>query len=453
MAGGTGDRLLLRRPSFFALWLGGGLNYAVTPAVLVVLVWEVTQGFPGVSGPAHARLVALTLALLGLSATLPTLAAATVAGTLADMFPRKSLLRAVNAAQTLAVLGLVFDLAARPLAPLDVPGIGGAVPLYLVLLLPFYAVSNTAATLFRPALNASLPRVVAPSELGRANGLVLSFALALSFAASLIAPAVLELEGAAVALLLPIGFLVLAQGSFTIIRDPLDAPSPRPRRAFRTELIEGYRYLAQQPALLRLTLAGLSLNFLSNLAFVELGLYVTITLGATQAVYLGVLYAGANVGAAVGSYAVARLAFEPRAGRYLIVLAFGQGLTVLVLAFVRWYPLAAVDLFLYGLVPGMAVTVFYAIVQAIVPNDRLGRVLAADEVGSLSFLPTGQYVGGLVTLEFGVTTAFGIAGIGILLTGLGMAASRSVRELGFRPHRAPPPGATGADPGAAEPPG
>ena len=425
---------LLKRPSYFALWLSGGLTYAVTPAVIVVLVWTVTQAFPGVSGDAHTRIVALSLAFLGLSAALPTLAAATVAGTLADTLPRKSLMRVVNGVQIAAVLGLALDLSVRSTVPVAVPGLDQPLPLYLAFVFPLWAASSTAATIFRPALNASVPRVVQPAELGSANGLLLSFALALSFGGSLVAPVLLDLFPGGTALLVPLGFLVMAQGAFGLIDVPIDAESPPPRRRFAHELAEGYRYLLRQPALLRLTVGALALNFLSNMAFVELGLYVTFVLGEGNPIYLGILYAGANVGAALGSFAVTRVTFEPKAGRWLAALALAQGSTVLALAVIQWYPLAVVDLFLYGVIPGMAVTIFFAVVQATVRNDLLGRVLAADEVGSMSLLPAGQYAGGLATLELGVPATFAIAGSGILLTGVGMAVSRSVRELGFRPH-------------------
>lgn len=449
---GTGEyRSLLARRSYFALWVAGGLTYGVSSAVLVVLVWTVTQAFPGLGGTAHTQAVALCLALLGLSATLPTLVMAVVSGTLADTQPRLRLMRLVNALQILALVGLVADFLARPAAPVSVPGIPAPLPLYVLLLFPLWALLSAAATLFRPALNASLPRVVASAELRPANGLLLAFALTTNFAGALAAPALLELRGAAAALAVPLSFVVVAQAAFGLVDAALDPERRSAPRAFGRELAEGYRFLAGQPALLRITLGGLALNFLSNLAFVELGLYVTVILGASQPIYLGILYAGASVGAALGSLAATRIRFEPRAGRYLTALAFAQGATVLALAAIRWYPFAAIDLFLYGVVPGMAVTIFYAVVQATVRNELLGRVLAADEVGSLSLLPAGQYAGGIVTAEFGVPFAFTLAGVGILLTGVGFAASSSVRRLGFRPSApARPPGAiqgAGAEPG------
>jgi MFS family permease len=439
----SGFRALLRRPPYRALWLTGGLTLAVVPVLLVVLVWTVTQAFPSVPAGDRGTAVALSLSLLGLSAAIPTLLAAVLSGTLADVWPRLRLMQAVNAGEILGIFGMLAVFAFRPTTPVNVPGLPVPLPMYLVLLFPCWALLSTAATLFRPALNASIPRVVEPDELGNANGLLYAFGLGVSVVGTIATPLLLTREGSVTALLVPLGLLLAAQGGLAMLRAPLDPVEPPARQSFARELVEGYAYLWRRPALLRLTLASLAINFLSAIAFVELGLYVTITLGIEDPIYIGALYAGASVGAAVGALTIARVRFEPMAGRYLAALIVAQGAIVLALVVIRAYPLALVDLFLYGLVPGMAATVFFALVQATVRNDVLGRVLAADEVGSLALVPAGQYVGGLVTVADGVSFTFLLGGIGTLLSGVALVLSPAVRRLGFEPGRAPqpPPGA------------
>jgi hypothetical protein len=313
-----------------------------------------------------------------------------------------------------------------------------------VLLFPLWAVVSTAATLFRPALNASIPRVVSEVELGTANSALYAFGLTASVLGSLAVPVILVTSGPLLALSIPLAFLLAAQLFLSVTDAPLD-PDPRPpRREFLREVTEGYRFLRRRTALLQVTLAALSINFLSAIAFVELGLYVTLNLGIQHPVYLGALYAGASVGAAVGTLAMSRIRFEHRAGRFLAGLAVLQGLLVLGLVVIRWYPAALVDMFLYGLIPGMYTVAFIALIQATVRNDMLGRVLSADEVGSYSLVPIGQYVGGTLTLLFGVSSTFLIGGLGIVLTGLLMLLLPDLRKLGFQPTGAPvspPPGA------------
>ncbi len=436
---GVGYRALLRRGQFRALWLAGGATLAVVPVLLVVLVWTATQAFPGLSGGARENAVALSLALLGLSATIPTLLAAIVSGTLADRWRRLHLLRLVNGIEFVALLGVLADLVERPTASVHLPATGVTLPLYLVLLFPAWSVVSASATLLRPALNASLPRVVSPSELGTANGAVYAFGLGLSVVGALAVPLLLSGFGPLEAIAVPLGFLALAQAALLSVTVPLDLGRGSPAHRFSHDLLEGYRYLVRRPGLLTITIAALATNALASLAFVELGLYATVVLGVGQPIYLGALYAGASVGAAVGTLAVAKLPFEPRAGQYLAVLGVLQGLAVVLLSVLHWYPAALADLFLYGVVPGMSTTVFFALLQATVRNDMLGRVLAADEVGSYSLVPVGQYLGGTVTLFVGVSDTFLISGVGIAAAGVALAATPSVRRLGFTPARAPEP--------------
>lgn len=440
---GVGYRELLRRPAFRALWAAGGLTLAVIPVMVVALVWTATQAFGGEPVAERTRSVALALSLLGLSATVPTLGAMLVSGTLADRFPRARLMQAVNAAGLLGVFGVLVTLLTRSSAPVAIPFADHPFPLYLVLLFPFYALVSASATLFRPALNASMPRVVAPSELGTANGLLYAFSLGVGVAGTLAVPVLLVVANVTAALIVPLALLLVAQLFLAQTGPSLDPVDAAPRRRFLVEIADGYRYLAARRPLLQLTLASLAINFLAAVAFVELGLYVTISLGYQAPTYLGALYAGASVGAAVGSLAIARLRFEPRAGRYFAGLVLVQGASVVALSFIRWYPAALADMFLYGLIPGMAAVVFFALVQATVRNDMLGRVFAADEAGSYALVPIGQYVGGIVTLLVGVSTTFLLGGLGILLTGLLMLLSPQLRHLGFSPAG---PGGTSAHP-------
>jgi hypothetical protein len=98
----------------------------------------------------------------------------------------------------------------------------------------------------------------------------------------------------------------------------------------------------------------------------------------------------------------------------------------------------------------MTTTVFLATVQATVPDEVLGRVFAADEVGSYSMVPPGQYAGGLITLATSVQFTYLLAGAGTVATGVIMAGLKSLRAMGFDPNQRtstaprvePPAGAT-----------
>jgi hypothetical protein len=430
---------LLRDRKFLPFVVAGGTSFAAPTATLVVLLWTLPHAYLGSSDP--SAFGALALAFLGISSTVPTLLAAVVSGTLADRTDKRRLMAWVNAGALLATVGIAADLIARPGGSIGAPGAPGFfLPTWVLLLYPFWAIETTCVTLFRPAYNASLPRLVGRSDLGPANGVTYAVALLLSVGAGLSASALVGPIGSGAALAVPIGLFAGAGVGLGFLHGDFAPAAGATRRRFVTDASEGYRYLYRRTELLELTFGALAINFLSALAFVELGLYVQFWLALSNPIFVGLMISGGSLGAAVGTVAVNRLAFERRAGRLLWMLPVFQGLTIVGLGLVRTPWLAIPDMFLFGVFPGMFATVFFATVQATVPDDRLGRVLAADEVGSYALIPVGQATGGLLTVSTGIQVTYLTAGIGTVGVGLLLGAMPELRRLGFEPHDdAPPP--------------
>lgn len=424
---------VLARPAFRWFSIAGALSMAAPTAVLVVLTWEVATAYPGALG-AHVEYGALALSFLGLSAALPTLGAATISGTLADRLNRRRLLRATNAIALVATLGLAVDLLAGPRAAVALPGPSGFyLPAWLIVAYPLWAVVTAMTTIFRPTFNAAIPRLLSPAEFGTANGIVYALAIGTSVGATIGATALLQSTGSTWALGVPMALFVATQLVLTAVRADLNPEPTALRRRFLADAREGYAYLARNRGILEITLTALAINFLSAVAFVELGLYVTSWLHSLSAIDLGAMIAGSSVGSGIGTLAVNHLRFEPKAGKLLVVLVAGQGLSVLALAFVHSVWLALPDMVLFGVFPGMYTTVFLSTLQATVPNRVLGRVFAADEVGSYAMVPVGQYAGGLITVAAGVQAVYIVAGLGTMAVGGVMAALRDLRRLAFEP--------------------
>lgn len=427
---------LLRDRRFFPFLLSGSASFAAPTATLVILLWSIPRGFVGAADPSAYG--ALALAFLGVSSTVPTLLAAVFSGTLADRADKRRLMSVVNLGALLATLGIAVDLVVRPGGSVAAPGAPGFfLPTWVLILYPFWAVETTCVTIFRPTYNASLPRLVNRADLGPANGVTYATALLLSVFAGLSASALAEPIGSGPALVVPLALFALAAFALLTLRGDF-APAPGAgRRRFMSDASEGYRYLYRRTELLELTLSALAINFLSALAFVELGLYVQFWLALSNPIFVGLMISGGSLGAAVGTVAVNRLSFERRAGRLLWILPVFQGLTIVVLGLVRTPWLAIPDMFLFGVFPGMFATVFFATVQATVPDDRLGRVLAADEVGSYALIPVGQTAGGLLTVSAGIQVTYLTAGVGTVGVGLLMGALPELRRLGFEPEETP----------------
>ncbi len=411
----------------------GALQFAAPATALVVLIFTIPVGYARAGHPGEGS---IALALLGLASALPTLGSAFFAGPLADRHDRHLLLRSANVISLLATAGLAADLFVRP---------GGSVPLapgfyfptWVALALPAWALLISSATVFRPAFNASVPKLVPPAELGRANGLIYAIAAGTSASASLAVGIVLSVGPAVYALAAPFALFLATQVALVGVRADLSAPRPRPTRRIWPDVVEGLRYLWGRRDLFEMTVAALVVNFLVAIAFVELGLYVLVWLRLASGFWYGAMVSASTAGAAVGMLTIAHVRFEHRAGRVLILLVLAMGFAVLGLALVRSVWLALPIVFAYGLLPGMVQTVFLSSVQATVPNEILGRVFSADEVGSYALVPVGQASGGALTYEAGVQGTFLAAGASIVVLGVVMAVGfGALRTLGFEPHAA-----------------
>jgi MFS transporter len=428
---------LFRQRSFSTFLTAGALQFAAPSAVLVVLLYCIAFAYPADERTTYG---ALALAFLGLSSTLPTLAAAFFSGALADRYDRGLLMKTVNLLALLATAGLVADLVVLPTNAVSLPGPAGFyLPLWVLFLYPGWAAVAVTTTLFRPAFNASIPRIVGPTDLPVANGAIYAVAASVSAVASLVVGAVLTFVAPAYALGVAFLLFFSAQLALLLVRSDL-APAQRgPKRSVAREAAAGYAYLAKRRGLLEITVAGLVMNFLTAVALVELALYVASWLNLSEGIWYGAITSAATAGVAVGFVLAPRLRFEARAGRATIALMLAMGLAILALGLVRSIWLALPIVFVYGLMPGMFTTILLSTIQSTVPDEMMGRVFSADEVGSLALVPAGQYTGGLLTLSVGVQGTYLGAGGAIIVFGLIMVSSfGALRRLGYRPAESAP---------------
>ncbi len=438
-AKGPNLRDILHRESFRAFLGAGAAQFAGPSTALVVLLFAITLAYPANERTSYG---AVALAVLGLSSALPTLAGAFVAGPLADRHDRHLLMRSANLISLGATAALAVDLFYAPTAHVGFPVFAGFyLPLWVLLAYPAWAVLIASATLFRPAYNTSVPRFVGTAELGRANGLIYAVAAATSSAGTLFSGIVLEVGGSVYALAIPFTLFLLTQVALVLVRVDLRVRRDGPPPSILRSVTEGFAYLGRRRELFELTVAALVVNLLTAVVFVELALYVASWLGVASGFWYGALISAATAGAACGLLAISRIKFEERAGLILVGLVAAMGLSIVALALVRTVWLALPIIFVYGLMPGMVQTVFLSVVQATVPDEVMGRVFAADEVGSYMLVPFGQGIGGFMTVEIGVQGTYLFAGGSILaLAAIMVGGFGALRALGFRPNEAKPAG-------------
>lgn len=377
---------------------------------------------------------------MGLSSTLPTLASAFFSGALADRYDRAFLMKTVNLVSLAATAGLGADLVFLPTTAVPLPGPAGFyLPLWVLLLYPGWAAVAATTTLFRPAFNASVPRLVSATDLPKANGAIYAIAAGMSAVGSLVVGGVLTVAAPAYALGVGFALFFSAQVVLLLVRADLSVTRRGPVRSVLQEAKEGYSYLARRRGLLEITISALVVNFLSAVALVELALYIASWLNLSEGIWYGAITGVATLGVAAGFVLAPRLRFEARAGRAIIVLTLAMGLGILTLGLVRSIWLALPIVFVYGLMPGMITTIFLSTIQATVPDEMMGRVFSADEVGSYALIPVGQYAGGILTLTIGVQGTYLGAGGAIIVFGLVAAGLfGALRRLGYHPAATPP---------------
>ena len=426
---------LFRERSFAAFLTAGALQFAAPSAVLVVLLFRIALAYP-----ADVRVTygALALTFLGLSSALPTLVTMVVSGAYADRYDRGLLMRSANLMAMVATAGLAADLILHPDAAIPLPGPSGFyLPEWILFAYPGWALIAATSTLFRPAYNTLVPRLVDRTALGRANGLIYAVAAVASAAGNVAAGLLLGVGPVVYALAIPFVLFFGTQFALLFVHADLSVDRTAAPRSVWVDAIHGFDYLYRRRDLFQITIAALLINFLTALALVELALYVASWLGLAEGIYYGAMLAAATAGAAFGFLMIGRIRFEHRAGRVMIVLALAMGASLLALALVRSIWLAVPIIFCYGIFPGMFTTIFLSAVQATVPDEKMGRVFAADELGSYALVPVGQWVGGLVTLAIGIQGTFLVAGGAIVALGVVMlTAFGALRRLAYRPHPA-----------------
>jgi MFS family permease len=343
------------------------------------------------------------------------------AGVLADRYNRRNIMVTADVARmsTMAVLAALLYF------------VGFSLVLVLAAMVLVYSFSS----LFNPASQAILPRLVDRGTLEEANGALAAFQQIGSTTGAALGGVLVASVGAiaglganAVTYALSATFLIqIAFGAGQVVRSGSPAG-----RSMRRDLVEGMSYMRTHRPILEVTLGFLPGNLLFTMVMGFLVVYASVRYGSNPLVY-GYLATGVAAGAAFGAFAIGRWKVRRKVGLLYGVCVLAQSGAVAVLALTDVLALSLAMAIALGAIIGLINTAFFATMQAIVPNEVLARVLSIDSVGSFVGIPAGLLLGGLLAASYGIVDSYLIAAVGIFADAVLLLALPGVRKMGYGP--------------------
>ncbi|HET7903019.1 MAG TPA: MFS transporter, partial [Candidatus Eisenbacteria bacterium] len=288
----------------------------------------------------------------------------------------------------------------------------------------------TAAVLFNPARDSLLPSLVPASWLIQANAWVQTS----QQAAYLIGPlcAGLIVQGLGIGAVFPAG-VVLYLGSMLLLFGVGRTAGASSSKAERPHALQDFRdglraIASDRTLLLLLAFTGVDNLFIMGPAVVGTAVMVRETLGGDAAMY-ALVEATYGLGWGLGSLLIGRLATRVPYGILLLVGITLDGLTYVPLLWCRSLPYLLVVSLIHSMVIPLITVPRAALVQRIVPAERLGRVFALVNVVVIGMTSLSSGLTGMALEFVDAPMLFGIIGALAGLTGIAGFASKRLRSL------------------------
>jgi len=396
---------LWRNRNFVLVWAGQSLSMFGSRLTYIALFWWVMEK----TGSATA------LAGVAIATALPTFFLGPIAGVFVDRLDRRRLMLAMN-----LINGLIIGLSATLL-------LIGRLQVWEIYL--FTTLASTATVFHRPSLQSSIPNLVEPEQLTRANSLYQ------------ISNGVSGIAGPALGGIL-VGFIgsgptmwVDAITFFVAGISLFVASFPSPRtvassglRSIFSDTIFGFRFLYREKTLLFMLLLFALINFLlapTSVLFPIMAKEV-LNVGAQG---FGLFGSALSVGIVVGGLLTARLKRFRRHGLGIICGLVLLGLMLAVFGLSRSICLSLGALALVGLGVAIVNTLEAVIFQTRAPNELQGRVFGAQSAVTDGLQPISLALTGAVLIVFSAPMILIGSGIAAALAGLAALASRRIRDL------------------------
>jgi len=405
----------LRTRDFRLLWASEGVSVIGDQFHIMALSWLVID----------LTRSGLALGTILIASGVPRALMLLPFGVLADRRPPRSLMLVAHLARGV-IVGAIAALV-----------LTGSASLPLLALLG--ALFGAADALYMPAQQAFLPRTLEGERLPSANALLQGTFQLASIAGPPVAGAGIAVVGTGAAFVVDsasfflaamVVLLISAKGAATG-RAPADVDSvvedagpadvgpdvePEPQPSFMTSIREGIGHVMGDPALRTTLLISLVLNFaLNGPAAVGIPWLAEMRFDAGPA-GIGLLSAAWALGALAGTLVAGNLRLE-RNGVVLLGSVLVSGVAIMVVGIAPWLPAVAIAFAVMGICIGYVNILAISWLQARVPTEMVGRVMALAMLMGFGITPLSLGLAGWL-IDLDATALFLGSGAIVVLVGL-----------------------------------
>jgi MFS family permease len=390
---------LRRHRDFRLLAISRGVSFLGSMITFVAVPYQVYQ-------LTHSS---LAVGLLGVVEFVCLLLLAFVGGALADAVDRRKLVLATEGLLALSSLSLVGN------ASLDRPRLW---PLFVLA-----GVMAALDALQRPAMEALLPRLVDPNELGAASAIQMFEGTLGMMAGPALAGLLIATSGLPTTFLVDVatfGFSLLALGAMAAVPPPPDAGRPSVR-----SVIEGLSYARSRPELIGTYVVDLLAMFFG----MPMALFPAIASGYGGAGVLGILYAAPSAGAFLATLTSGWTTRVHRLGRAILIAAAAWGTAIVIFGLASTLWLAVIGLVVAGAADMMSGVFRITLWNRTIPDSLRGRLASVELVSYTAGPLLGNAEAGaaasLVGVGASVVLGGGLCVLAVVLSAVGFPALRA----------------------------
>jgi len=394
LSGGGAVADVLRYRNFLALWIGQLVSQVGDQFVIIailVLINRLTRS-------------TVPVGIVGLCFTVPQLLLGLVGGVFVDRWNRKAVMIVSDVLRGLAVLALVM--------------VQESSQFYILYLVTF--VMSAVGVFFAPARNAVIPNIVPERLLLAGNALIQASQVIAMILGASVAGFVVDWLGIGFAFVFDALTFFVSAVAIAIMHVPHTTAARRQGDASKiwAQLKEGLSFIKRNPFLTNLMVITGEATFGFAAIFVLGVMHLGDVLGV-DAKGFGILYAVEGLGVVIGGTILTRFLSRVKTNWVVAICMVSLGISIIAFAAAPSYALVMVSMVVIGLSIVSARAALATLTQALVPDEKRGRVESAVAMvmGASTSASTG--LAGLFGELIGVQAVFFAAGVITAAAGIG----------------------------------